>query len=582
MENQEFREIDMNDLFPAQKKIASPKKKGRFVRSNGMKGFLSVLSTLCFTAGASLLLFCDMDILKFRLETVLGASSLLIFWFLCLAGMLAVSGKKPGEEKIHLMAIDRIWIEVLLIAGFIVVSIGLVTISDASYWVSRISKGAVVAVTVFFCWILLYTILLSVVRQLKAVNKNFACYRFSKQIIRFFKGGYRRIRKLVKELFDGKPFASEPYQKRVFYSQMTFVVGLFILFALLLLGSFANLYFSPGLAFLAVLCFAGFIALSGWYVAHNNEVNRDIGRLVEQIHQIKDGNLNYDSEISPQSPLYEASRSLNGISEGFQKSVEQQIKSERMKIELVTNVSHDLKTPLTSIISYINLLQKEEELSPEARDYVNILSQKSDRLKNIVEDLFSLAKVTSGNMEVEREELDMTRLVIQTLADMGDRIENSGHIVKTNITDRPAPIFADGKRLYRVLQNVIDNALKYSLLGTRIFVDLKVDTSQAVLTVKNTASYEMDFTEEEIMERFSRGDKSRTTEGSGLGLSIAEGFTEACGGDFGIEIDGDQFKVKVSFPLCPPSRKEDSSAGLDLVPSQENQGWKTLDSGRTE
>ena len=238
---------------------------------------------------------------------------------------------------------------------------------------------------------------------------------------------------------------------------------------------------------------------------------------------------------------------LNNISDGIRHAVDKQVQSERMKIELVTNVSHDLKTPLTSIISYIDLLSA-EEMSPAAKDYVSIISQKSDRLKVMVSDLFDLAKATS-HTDVNSEQIDAVILTRQVIGDMADRIEQSGLEVRTDIKAETAPIMSDGKKLYRVLQNLIDNALKYSLTGTRIYINLENDEKFTYISVKNISAEEMDFTPEEITERFTRGDRSRTTEGNGLGLSIAKSFTEACGGVFEIFIDGDMFTAKVTLPL---------------------------------
>ena len=240
-------------------------------------------------------------------------------------------------------------------------------------------------------------------------------------------------------------------------------------------------------------------------------------------------------------------KTFEDINKGFNQSLEEQMKAERMKVALITNVSHDLKTPLTSIISYVDLLSKEDDLSETARDYVNILAEKSNRLKNIVSDLFDLAKSTSGSIVLDLEMIDLKKLIEQTLADMEDNIKDSGFDVRVKLPDQPFEIMADGKKLYRVFQNIIDNALKYSLPGTRIFIELVEKDGKAVATVKNTAGYDMDMTEEEMLQRFTRSDKSRSTDGSGLGLSIAESFTNACGGRFQIRIDGDQFKVSIIF-----------------------------------
>ena len=275
---------------------------------------------------------------------------------------------------------------------------------------------------------------------------------------------------------------------------------------------------------------------------------RDLAKLVDQITRISNGELTAITDIDPDSDYYEYSQKLNHIGEGMEKALETQMKGERMKIDLITNVSHDLKTPLTSIIGYVDLLSKDETLSDEARDYVAILIKKTERLKDIISDLFELAKATSGDAKVDLEVMDMKRLVEQTLADMADQIEESGFEIRYQCEAKHTKFMGDTSRMYRVVQNVIENAIKYSLKGTRIFLKISENDDQNIkLEVINTASYEMDFTEEEIMERFARAEKSRTSEGNGLGLSIADSFTKNCGGDFKIKINGDQFLVTIQF-----------------------------------
>ncbi len=227
-------------------------------------------------------------------------------------------------------------------------------------------------------------------------------------------------------------------------------------------------------------------------------------------------------------------------------SAEEQLQAERMKVELVTNVSHDLKTPLTSIISYIELLEK-EEMSDAARDYVKVLADKSDRLKKMVEDIFLLSKVSSGNMPVEKAPVDTKKLLIQTLADMEYRIEKSPVKIVPEYDEDTRIIENDGQKLYRVLQNLIDNALKYGMSGTRVHIRYRLEKNSVRIEIKNVASYEMDFDEEEIVKRFIRGDRARSTEGSGLGLAIAKEMTELCGGKMEIAVDGDVFKVTLSL-----------------------------------
>lgn len=254
----------------------------------------------------------------------------------------------------------------------------------------------------------------------------------------------------------------------------------------------------------------------------------------------------YEGKIKKRSCVYAESQKLNSIQDKVRESVEQQIQSERLKVELVTNVSHDLKTPLTSIISYIDLLKK-MELDEEASSYVQILDKKAQKLKVIVYDVFSIAKATSG-VEVNLAKLDFVMLLNQCIADAEDKIANSGKTVKVNINADSAMVMGDGDKLYRVFQNIVDNALNYSMDGTRIFLDVYKKADSIIFSAKNVSATPINFTEDEIIERFVRGDKSRTDGGSGLGLSIAKSFTEACGGIFRVELDGDMFKAIVEMP----------------------------------
>lgn len=301
------------------------------------------------------------------------------------------------------------------------------------------------------------------------------------------------------------------------------------------------------------IMFAAIIISVAYLLLSMRDLN-ELTKLGEHISKMNGGDYS-KCEVEEKSVAYGMTQKLNNISVGLESAVERQIKSERMKIDLVTNVSHDLKTPLTSIISYINLLSM-EELTPEAKDYVKILENKSERLSAIVADLFDLAKATSCT-DVQLETIDMVILVGQVLGDMEDKIKKFDKDIRTEILMSDAPICAEGKKLYRVLQNLIDNALKYSMDGTRIYLTLKEENKKAVVVLKNISAYEMKFTPEEITERFTRGDKSRTSEGNGLGLSIAKSFTEACGGEFAVKIDGDVYSAELKFALVEKEPKLD-------------------------
>lgn len=287
--------------------------------------------------------------------------------------------------------------------------------------------------------------------------------------------------------------------------------------------------------------------------ALNNRLYTDLGQLLRQIGAMAGGDLSIRTSLDARSDLYPASCQLGEISESLQTFLDKQMRAERMKIDLITNVSHDLKTPLTSMIGYVDLL-KQEPLSDAAQDYVEVLSSRMESLKDMIQDIFDLSKSTSGTAELHLETLDMKKLLEQTLGDMEDAIKSSGMVIREAMPEMPLKFTGDGKKMYRVLQNLIGNALKYSLAGTRIYIIAERRASQVQVTIKNTAAYEMDFTSEEIMERFARGDKSRNTEGHGLGLAIAESFVKNMKGGLQVTVDGDQFKVQLTFPVVEETR----------------------------
>ena len=287
--------------------------------------------------------------------------------------------------------------------------------------------------------------------------------------------------------------------------------------------------------------------------ALNNRLYTDLGQLLGQIGAMAGGDLSVRASLDARSDLYPASCQLGEISESLQTILDKQMRAERMKIDLITNVSHDLKTPLTSMIGYVDLL-KQEPLSDAAQDYVEVLSSRMESLKDMIQDIFDLSKSTSGTAELHLETLDMKKLLEQTLGDMEDAIKSSGMVIREAMPEMPLKFTGDGKKMYRVLQNLIGNALKYSLAGTRIYIIAERRASQVQVTIKNTAAYEMDFTSEEIMERFARGDKSRNTEGHGLGLAIAESFVKNMKGGLQVTVDGDQFKVQLTFPVVEETR----------------------------
>ncbi len=292
----------------------------------------------------------------------------------------------------------------------------------------------------------------------------------------------------------------------------------------------------------------GIIGTVWWYILSLKRDLRDWNLLMDQITEMYGGNLDAVNHVPPTSNLYDCAMQLNMIRTGVQKAVEEGTKADRTKIELITNVSHDIKTPLTSVISYVELLKK-EELSPAARDYVEILSGKAQRLSGIVQDVFEVSKATTGNISLNLEDLDIGRLLKQTFGEMEEVIERSKLQFRVDIPETPMLVHADGQRMYRVFQNLIRNCTQYSLEGSRVYVSLVAQSGLASVNIRNISKTEITMNGEDLTARFVRGDQNRTTEGSGLGLSIAKSFTEACGGRFFVRTDGDLFVATVQFPL---------------------------------
>lgn len=265
--------------------------------------------------------------------------------------------------------------------------------------------------------------------------------------------------------------------------------------------------------------------------------------------QMAEGDVNCQIDTDHMYPaLKEHAGQLNSLSEGLNKAVNERMKSEHFKSELITNVSHDLKTPLTSIINYVDLLKKTEIQDPKAREYIEVLDRKSQRLKKLTEDLVEASKASTGNLTVNREHLNVGQLADQALAEYADRLAAAELTPVVTLPEESAYISADGRHLWRVIDNLLSNCCKYAMPGTRVYLDVSRWDSQVILSVKNISREPLNVPAESLMERFVRGDASRTTEGSGLGLSIARSLTELQGGSFRLSVDGDLFKAVVTFP----------------------------------
>ncbi len=290
-----------------------------------------------------------------------------------------------------------------------------------------------------------------------------------------------------------------------------------------------------------------------------------LGQIVRSIHGLQGltqaasamalGRMDVQLPQQTNGMLGQLTMHMNGMKQGIQSTVEKRVKSERMKSELITNVSHDLKTPLTSLVTYVDLLKRNEGTAEEKAEYIEVLQRKTKRLSVLVEDLFEAAKMASGDVELHLEQVDVAALLHQALAEYSESIVQSGLIFRVSGSDGPMYAELDGKRTWRVFENLLGNVIKYGMKKSRVFIELSEDDAYVILCIKNVSTYEMQFAADEIFERFKRGDRSRSAEGSGLGLSIAKSIVELHGGRMNIKIDGDLFKVTVHFPKCTQQKQ---------------------------
>lgn len=472
-----------------------------------------------------------------------------VLFILAVVYLSFAAGRRAEDDEIHLIAVDRVFLDIsalvmaaALILAFLGVSFSTTAPPDDDiyrrYAILAAAAGSAVIVT---CW-------LSIVKHIK--NRTFVQNSFVCRAVRWLWRLFVRLVKWVFVKLPGKIKNAYLSLKALAAAKMSYIVMLVVsavymwITVLIAWLTGALLYESDSIsAFFVVLCLALIAApvllifrtLKG-YDGIRDGLKRIRGG--ETLHKIaKEGSVITDA----------VAEDINDIGDGLSKAVEQSVRSERMKAELITNVSHDLKTPLTSIINYTDLLMQETLQPEEANDYVKIIGQKSKKLKQLTSDLFDVSKARSGSEELELESIDYKLLVTQSEAELDSEIQKAGLEFVLDLPDGDVRINADGKKLSRVFENLIMNAIKYSLRGTRVYIDLRTHDDICTVEIKNIANYKMNFDDDEITERFVRGDASRTGDGSGLGLAIARSYVELMGGKFYIKTDGDLFKAVIEF-----------------------------------
>ena len=466
---------------------------------------------------------------------VFAIIALLMFIYL-----LCVCGKNKDGEIVP-MWVDNIWLEVHLAAigiiGFFALYIIVVLMDNV--FTGRFPARLFNIIEIFTTAIASSAILtsfLSIMRNIK--RKNFIGSSIMMRVIRW---GWRTFVKVLVWLRNAFVEYRKIISKTLHKKSGALLIGILFGYTALI-GLFGMFTWGAGNPFWILFGIILFAAAS-FFVSHRA---KDIDEIKKGVSEIRNYNSSYKIPELKCEDLKELAANINDIGNSIDESVSAKMKAERMKTELITNVSHDLKTPLTSIISYTELLSKVEGLPEEAQDYVQVIAKKSDRLKNLTQDLFDISKAQSGNEEIVFEKLDAELLINQAIAEFDKEIESSD--IKFCIDASKEMFFpADSRKMSRVVNNLISNILKYSMKNTRAFISAKETDNQIVLEFKNTSAYPLDFDAKEIMGRFVRGDESRTTEGNGLGLAIAKSYTELCNGTLDIVLDGDLFKAILKF-----------------------------------
>ncbi|WP_421383315.1 histidine kinase dimerization/phospho-acceptor domain-containing protein [Bacillus salacetis] len=307
----------------------------------------------------------------------------------------------------------------------------------------------------------------------------------------------------------------------------------------------------PILVALTFFMFPVTIGIAAWFAFKKI---KSFKALQEGVETIKNGNIHHRIEVTGKGEFSRLASDINSITDGLKKAVESELKSERLKTELITNVSHDIRTPLTSIITYVDLLKTEKDPS-KTEGYIEVLDQKSKRLKVLTDDLFEAAKASSGNIPVTLEKIDIVSLITQGLGELNDKVTARNLDFKMNHPKDKIYVAADGKLLWRSVENLLSNIFNYALEGSRVYIDIEDWGNEVLITFKNISATELNISADELMERFKRGDESRTSQGSGLGLSIAGNLIEMQKGRFTIHVDGDLFKASIYLPKHQDSKE---------------------------
>lgn len=424
-----------------------------------------------------------------------------VFSFIYLA--IVIGRKHPDDQQVHFYAWDRIYTDVnMLLCGFLILFF--IALLDFTFEINKATLPPIIATIATLGFALIF----SLIKHMK--NRTFITHSLLYTI-------FIKVKNFVGEVYA---------QGNSAVKTMLLVIGY------------------PLLVGLTWFMFPVTIGISAWYTLKKIQAFTAIR---DGVAKIKAGDLQHHIEVDVKGELATLAGNINSITDGLKNAVQNELRSERLKTELITNVSHDIRTPLTSIITYVDLLKHEKDPA-KTKEYIDVLDQKARRLKQLTDNLFEAAKASSGDIPVHLETIDLIALVNQGLGEFDDKIRERNLQLKLTVPEDKLYVHADGRLLWRAIENVLSNICKYALVGSRVYIDMEDSGNSVQLTFKNISADELNISADELMERFKRGDESRSTEGSGLGLSIAQSLIEIQKGKFYIEIDGDLFKSVFVLP----------------------------------
>lgn len=458
----------------------------------------------------------------YRIACISGAVSLVLAFSLFIY-LTFVSGHIDNTDEIRTNWFDNIKTEIAAVLMFAIAFFEMLIVQGAKVdYEFGLWNNVIVGIAAFIINLSFLSGYFTLVRRIKAETlwANSILYKISSFVLRVFRNRKNTTRVII------------------LYSMYLIVNAVFVTYGIV----HSNYWVGIGMP-VVISVFAGVYVVKDAMERH--EILNGVSKIVEGDlgYKIDAANLHQDN--------FTLAKSINNIGSGLRSAVEESTRNERMKTELITNVSHDIKTPLTSIINYVGLIKREKIDNERIQGYVEVLENKAQRLKHLTEDLVEASKISSGNIELQIGRINLVELIYQTAGEFDEKFDAKNLNMVLNIPNEPVVVMADGRRVWRVIENLYNNVAKYALSGTRVYADLIIKEGKAVFSLKNISENQLNFEADELTERFIRGDVSRSTEGSGLGLSIAKNLTELQGGEFELYLDGDLFRVTVTFPIAP-------------------------------